>query len=393
GRRGADDKPWNALTPELASVTMPETKRMVLTELAALPEGQGLASGTGLPSLVARLGWVRPRRPRSRTEQVAWVVAEAAAVGVTGVDALSTYGRALVAGGDPAPVLAALLPDPVDHVLIQADLTAVAPGPLESEVARSLALLADIESRGTATVYRFSAGSVRRALDAGWTAAEVHAFLASVSRTPVPQPLSYLVDDAVRTFGRVRVGHAEAFVRSDDEAALAELVHHPKAAALGLRRIAPTVVVSTTPVDVLLPRLRELGVAPVVEGPDGVVRVGRPDVLRARTPKDRSGAPAEARHAVQVTAAVRSLRAGEAAAQARPAAAVSPSGALSALRDAVERRTSVVIAFTDNQGVVGERVVDPLAVEGGQLTARDHTADDVRTFAVHRITRVTPVSP
>ena len=53
---------------------------------------------------------------------------------------------------------------------------------------------------------------------------------------------------------------------------------------------------------------------------------------------------------------------------------------------------SVVIAFTDNQGVVGERVVDPIAVEGGQLTAHDRTADDVRTFAVHRISRVTPVA-
>jgi len=41
--------------------------------------------------------------------------------------------------------------------------------------------------------------------------------------------------------------------------------------------------------------------------------------------------------------------------------------------------------------VVGERVVDPISVEGGQLTAHDHTADDVRTFAVHRIQRVTPV--
>ena len=125
--------------------------------------------------------------------------------------------------------------------------------------------------------------------------------------------------------------------------------------------------------------------APVVEGPDGTVRVGRPDEVRARTPGSAGRAADEARHAAQVAAAVRSLRAGDAAARVRPAAAVSPAGALSALRDAIERRASVVIAFTDNQGVVGERTVDPISVEGGQLTARDHTADDVRTFAVHRI--------
>ena len=156
GGRAADDKPWNALTPELASVLMPETRAMTIAALAEVPPGQALASGTGLPSLVARLAWLRPRRPRSRADQVAWTVAEAAALGVTGLDALSPYARALVAGEDPEPVLAPLLPVPVDHVLIQADLTAVAPGPVESGIARSLQLLADVESRGAATVYRFT---------------------------------------------------------------------------------------------------------------------------------------------------------------------------------------------------------------------------------------------
>ena len=118
-------------------------------------------------------------------------------------------------------------------MLLQADLTAVAPGPLESQLARRLQLVADVESRGGATVYRFTPGSVRRALDTGWTAVELHEFLGSVSRTPVPQPLTYLVDDTARTFGSVRVGHAEAFLRADDETALTELLHHPKARVAG----------------------------------------------------------------------------------------------------------------------------------------------------------------
>ena len=62
-------------------------------------------------------------------------------------------------------------------MLLQADLTAVAPGPLEPDLARRLQVAADVESRGGATVYRFTAQSVRRALDLGWTAAELHAFV------------------------------------------------------------------------------------------------------------------------------------------------------------------------------------------------------------------------
>ncbi|HTW17129.1 MAG TPA: helicase C-terminal domain-containing protein [Nocardioides sp.] len=395
GQRDTAGKPWNALAPELTGLHQVESRRMALEALVTLPEGEVLATGTGTPSLVALVSWLRPRRPRSRADQLIWALSEASVLGLVGMGGPASYARALVAGDDPVPGLAALLPEPVDHVLLQADLTAVAPGPLESGLARTLALVADVESRGGATTYRFTPASVRRALDTGWTAAELHGFLASVSRTPVPQPLDYLVDDTARTYGTIRVGHAEAFLRADDETALTELLHHPKAESLGLRRLAPTVLISSTPIDVLLPRLRELGAAPVVEAPDGTVRVTRPDLLRARTPREhRRGAGASAARAAAVTTSVvTAIRAGDRAALSRPATeSLTPSGSLAALREAVESRATVLIGFVDNHGTATERIVDPLSVEGGQLTAHDHRSDDVRTFAVHRISTVRPVA-
>lgn len=384
----------NALAPDLSSVFAVEARRMALAELASVPVGSTLATGTGVASVVARVAWRRPRRPSLRDDLVAASLTEAAVLGLTGAGALSAAGRALV-GADRDAALAAItphLPHPVDHVLIQADLTAVAPGPLEAELARSLHLLADVESRGGATVYRFTAASVRRAFDAGWTAAEVHQFLASVSRTPVPQPLSFLVDDVSRTFGTVRIGHAEAFLRTDDEAALTELMHHPRAGSLGLRRLAPTVVVSTTPVDVLLPRLRELGAAPVVEGADGTVRVARRDLLRARRPRRRPTAADEVRRTAQVAAVVTAVRAGDRAASetGRPVVATTPSSALAVLREAIEAGASVLISYVDNDGATSQRIVAPRTLEGGRLTAHDARSDDVRLFAVHRITSVGP---
>ena len=288
GMRDVAGKAHTALSPENTSIFAVDTRRSALVEVAALPAGVVLASGTGPASLVERLAWLRPRRPRTRADQVAWALREATALGLVALGGVPAYARALLAGDDPAPLLTPLLPDPVDHVLLQADLTAVAPGPLEPDLARRLQVVADVESRGGATVYRFTAPSVRRALDVGWTAAELHAFVAGVSRTPVPQPLTYLIDDTARTYGTVRVGHAEAFIRADDESALTELLAQPQAASLGLRRIAPTVVISTVPLDVLLPRLRELGAAPAVEGPGRVAargptrRPARPDPEGAR---------------------------------------------------------------------------------------------------------------
>ena len=396
GGRDAAGKAWNALAPELSSGLTEEARRLALRVLVELPEGDVLATGTGIPSLVQRAEWLRPRRPAVFADLVTAALTEAAALGVTGAGALPESGR-LIAAGDPVAAATAIedhLPRPVDHVLLQADLTAVAPGPLETEVARRLHLLADVESRGGATVYRFSPLSVRRAFDAGWSTLEVRDFLTSVSQTPVPQPLEFLVDDVARTFGVVRVGHAESFLRADDEAALAALVHDPRARSLGLRLLAPTVVISTSPLDVLLPRLRELGAAPVVEAPDGTVRVSRPDLQRARKRRGRRPAGAvDARREAQVHAVVTAIRVGDRAQSSRPASAVgatTPSGALAALRDAIEAATTVVIGYVDNHGASGERVVDPRRLEGGRLSAFDHRSDDVRDFSVHRITTVRP---
>ena len=397
GTRDSAGKTWNALAPDLSSVFQAEARRMALAELAALPPGATLAAGTGSPGVVARVSWLRPRRPASRADMVVWSLAEAGTLGITGYDGISSAGRRLLEGDldAAAAALAPLLPEPVDHVLVQADLTAVAPGPLEPALSRTLHLLADVESRGGATVYRFRPASVRRAFDAGWSAAEVHEFLASVSRTPLPQPLTYLVDDVARTFGTLRVGHAEAFLRADDEGTLAELLHHPKAASLGLRRLAPTVLVSTVPVDVLLPRLREVGAAPVVEAADGTVRVARRDLQRARTPRHRRPPSLRAaKESATVAAVVTAVRAGDRATSARPHRAdgpTTPSDALAALRLAIEDQATVVIGYVDNHGASSDRLVDPVRVEGGQLTAHDHRSDDTRTFAVHRITTVRPV--
>lgn len=386
-------KGLNALAPELSSIYAAETRRMTLEVLAELPEGEVLAAGTGVPSVVDRLAWLRPRRPASRGELVAWSLDESAMLGATGLGAVPAYTRALLAGSDAAAALAPLLPEPVDHVLLQADLTAVAPGPLESSLAARLHAVADVDSRGGATVYRFTDDSVRRALDLGWTAAEVHDFVGSVSRTPVPQPLTYLVDDVARRFGTLRVGAVEAFLRSDDETALTELMHHPKASSLELRRLAPTVLVSTLPVDLLLPRLRDLGAAPVVEAADGSVHIARPDRQRARVPRTRPAGLSAAKAAAHLTAVVTAIRAGDKAAAARPsqAPASSPAEVLATLREAAQARRTVWIGYVDNAGSTVERVIDPVAVEGGQLRAFDHRTDDERVYAVHRITGVRAV--
>jgi hypothetical protein len=298
-----------------------------------------------------------------------------------------------------------LLPQPLDHVLLQADLTAVAPGPLESDLARELGLVADIESTGGATVFRFTDASIRRALDAGRSASDLHALLAARSRTPVPQPLSYLIDDVARRHGRIRIGLAGAYVRCDDDAVLSEVLADRRVESLRLRRLAPSVLVSPLAPERVAERLREVGYAPAAESPDGALLLRRPDSRRApaRARPLRRRPELAAPAGSVITLAVKAIRGGDRAVTAARGLVVggSTSGVLphsassetlSVLQDALTSGRAVWIGYLNAQGQATNRIVEPQRLAGGYLTAFDYRRDEPRTFAIHRITGVAELS-
>ncbi|KUN91350.1 helicase C-terminal domain-containing protein [Streptomyces caeruleatus] len=446
GGRDAKDRTLSALGPGLDRSAAPEVRHRVLTLLAGLPEG----TSPSPESVLARLRWERPLRGPQRDDDLRgrlaqWTLSEAEMLGVTGRGALSAHGRALLgvprpepaaqaeeqpAGpGDKLPVhhrptpppeplspaeqaaasataahlLAPLLPEPLDHVLLQADLTAVAPGPLRRPLADMLGVLADVESKGGATVYRFTPGSVRRALDAGRTASDLHAFLAEHSRTPVPQPLAYLIDDVARKHGHLRVGAASAYVRCDDDAVLNEILADKRAAGLRLRRLAPTVLATVADPAALLEGLRAMGFAPAAESAEGDVLISRADAHRTppRTAPEPVPDGPPTPDATLLAAAIRAIRAGDLASTTpRKPSATAPAvtggelprttsaETLATMQAAVLTGEALWIGYVNAEGAASQRVIAPVRVEGGFVTAYDHTADEVRTYPLHRITGV-----
>ena len=418
----------NCLTSDAGRSIAPTVRAEVLHLLAELPGG-GVVDQD---SLLARLDWTTPRRTGElRSLLVLATCSEAEALGVTGLGALAATGRVLLGLSAPRsaprgrlelplPELSAvaepLLPQPVTHVLLQADLTAIAPGPLESGRARRLALLADVESTGGAGVYRFSDATIRRGLDAGLSQDEILDFLRVLSSTGVPQPLEYLITDVARRHGGIRVGLATAYIRSDDGSALTAICADKRTAALRPVRLAPTVVAVTAPIEEVLATLRAAGFAPAAESPDGAVIVRRKDSRRA----PGVGFSLEAPHGPVppsgplVGAAVRALRAGEKAGgigngrqsmgSELPQLAVDDARStpvlksglprsttaetVAALRVAVHASMAIRIGYADTHGSSTERIVDPLQLVSGVLTAYDHRAAEVRTYAVTRITGV-----
>lgn len=377
----------NALSDEVERRGQPLLRDQVIAVLDSLPAG---CAPLDADAVVTAIDARAPRQASpQRSVQIRAILDELEILGFTGGGALADMGRAAARDATDAPEVARVaMPAPLDHVLLQADLTAIAPGPLLPDIARELRLMADVESTGGAIVHRFHASSVRRALDAGRDAAEILDFLARISRTPVPQPLTYLIEDSARRHGTVRVGIATAYIRCDDEAALAALLADPRAEDLGCVRVSPTVITVSGRIEDAIAILRDLGLHPVAETPDGTV--AHAPRRRARAPRRGAGAPVVRRDATPalVKAAVATLRAGQsersvAAATDDDGSALEPMPAtetMAVLRRAIASSLTVRLGYGE-----GEGLVDPMRLQAGMLTAVDRVTGEVRTFAVSRI--------
>ncbi len=391
GSRNPDGKPYAALSDSLYSTAAPLDRRLLLETLDDLPPGSG-ADG---PSASRAMVWRRPRwSARLQPEPVTDLLTEAHAVGVVGRGALSSPLRRMLAGEPDDAVIAAMakvLPAPIDHFLVQADLTVIVPGPLERALAEQLAAVATVESAGAAMVYRITEGSVRRALDTGKTAGDLHALFTKHSKTPVPQSLTYMIDDVARRHGQLRVGIASSFVRCEDGALLAQAVAAPATESVELRLLAPTVAVSHAPIADVLAALRAAGFAPAAEDSTGAIVDLRSRGSRVPVPGRRRGyrhnlAPTDQTLGA-IVAVLRKVAATPSGMRLDPAAAISE------LQYAAHHQESVVIGYVDPAGVATQRVVAPINIRGGQLTAYDPASGRVREFAIHRVTSVVSADP
>ncbi|QCO97097.1 hypothetical protein FCN77_04405 [Arthrobacter sp. 24S4-2] len=398
--RAAAGTTINALSAEAQRPDAPVVRKRILeilNELTLEAAGaDGKAPVLDAAAVLQRAEWTQPRMARRFSSLIRGVLAEAEMLGLVGSGALSQLGSAIAAErpDEALDILGEHLPAALNHVLLQADLTAVAPGYLAPELSEKLLMIADAEGQGPATIYRFSVASVRRALDAGHDAASLLGFLREHSATAVPQPLEYLVEDTAARHGRLRVGVASSFIQSDDEDALLELVQESSASGLGLVRIAPTVLISHAGPKETAQVLRTLGLSPAVEEPESaLVRLrrttavpgsGRPVYSAPRT------APPEADVDAQL-AILRSQKSLHGASSNGSHRAQAPTGeevtqlGLETLQKAIRLRQAVTMNVVDSQGNASRETVVPVSVTGGRVRVFDPARETERVLSIHRI--------
>ncbi|MFM8825281.1 MAG: helicase-associated domain-containing protein [Candidatus Nanopelagicus sp.] len=357
------------------------------TALKVLSENRQISPD--FKSIQEIIKWWNPKRANS--DFVEWFLREAEWLGITGQGGISTFGINLLSGAEDLGIESAL-PKPVDHILIQADNSAVAPGPLLPELAAEMGTIADIESRGGATVYRFSESSIRRGLDHGKTGDQIKSFLIKTSKTPMPQPLEYLISDVAKRHGKLRVGSAHTYIRCEDEGLVQQILHDKKCEHLRFRKIAPQVLVTDFELLEVIGELREYGYLPAAENASGVL-LSQPNLRRSKSrPKppriiSEFSAPQDA----IVIAAVKSIRTGERSRKVEPIIpGTSSNETLALINQYIAEGKKLMISYADNNGGVSNRIIDPISISLGTLTAKDEASGELVQFRIPRINGVAP---
>ncbi len=202
---------------------------------------------------------------------VDWTVAEAELLGLVSGDAPTPLLRAIESRDEVQldRAAATALTDDQDGFVLQSDLTAVAFGPLRPAVGRSLAEMTERSAaigEGQAPTFRFTEPSVRAAFDRGWDGDSITAFLNEHALSGIPQPLEYLLADVARRYGSIRVMPAQSIIIGADEIVAVEVAANRRAAKLGLRLVAPTVLTSPLDPVTVTEGLREIGLFPTLDG-------------------------------------------------------------------------------------------------------------------------------
>ena len=167
--------------------------------------------------------------------------------------------------GDPSALteMVGHLPAIQGRIILQADGSIIAPGPLATKVEASLRRVAETESIGLASTYRLTPLSITHGLELGETVSGIREMLAGLSALSLPQPIEYLLTDVEKRFGRLLIGPGNlewrSQISSEDTVLLTEISTDTRLKPFSLHRQAPELLACRFEPSVVYFGLRECG--------------------------------------------------------------------------------------------------------------------------------------
>jgi hypothetical protein len=380
------DSRWALTTRATEWVTFGATKRWQLlagTWLELLGPGSAAELSVELKN-GSQLEWaVKNCFPLERFDAASrfgHVIRYAELLGLAVAETVSSWTPLLLAGNlaGAATEIEGALPTTQSRIIIQGDLSVIAPGPLSTDDERELRAFVDIEQAGLASRYRLSALSVSFGMESGITVEQMRATLKRLSGIELPQPVDYLLNDAVKRFGRIRVVEDQrsggCFVMSKDSTLLTELVNDSRLKPYNLIRIDSEALSSRFARDILYFGLREVG--------------------HTAIRSDKSGAPISPLKVV--TAAARVAESGDwAATVARLrhsdqtiSSSADDEAVMRQIMLAIKSKAKIQVTYLGQNDVEQVLILEPNGVANGRMRARDRKADIERTIPIANISAV-----
>jgi hypothetical protein len=381
---------WRDLTTAWFS-RLPGDIQQLLAERANAVWGDGLRS---------YIDWLYPVGGEWMDERVTAYTRDAELLGITAGQSPSGPGALLLADRptEAEDAIRPLLPQEVDTVYLQHDLTVVAPGPLEPAIDERIRVLADVEHRGLATTYRISAATVNRALTAGETAESLREFLSSIASTPVPQPLDYLITEGAARYGLIRVGHldgehlepddpahgARSYLRSNEVDLLRTIAVDQSLSSLSLVRVSDDRLVSRFERDLVFWSLSDARYPVAAEGDEGdILALRRHKVARA----DRNS------FADPLADLVARLAHDAEDTPDDGDDATSQAWLTKQIESAAKLKTGLIVSIRMPGGEIVDYELEPTSVAGGRMRARDKRSEIERTLPLSSVTAVRSLPP
>ncbi|MEJ3403822.1 helicase-associated domain-containing protein [Rathayibacter sp. YIM 133350] len=381
GRSGADWLVADAGSTWLASSTADRWLILVSAWHAALPRDvQDILAAARVPwnGLRAFVRWLYPAAVETLEARIDEFGEDAEYLGIVAGGTPGAAGSLVLLGRleQARAELAGNLPAEVEKVYLQHDLTIVAPGPLTPAIDARLRTLADVESRELASSYRVNASSIGRALAAGEDAASLTSFLTEISLSGMPQPLRYLIEETAARYGRVRVSAipsdpGRTQVRSDDAGLLSQIVVDKSLSALSLVAAGPGRLISRFEPKIVFWALSDGRYPVVAEDAAGtIVHLERRRLARQSAPERTDPYPD---FVARLRAADEEL--GE----------TGQAWLTRQIEVAIRERRALTVSVRMPGGAISDYLLEPTAVAGGRMRARDRRADMERTLPLSAI--------
>ena len=310
--------------------------------------------------------------------QITRLVSFAELIGLSSSNFMSSWFRPLLEGNTSKSIklLSENLPATQNRIIIQADLTIIAVGPLPTDKELELRRFVETERIGVASTYRINSLSVTYGLETGLTETDIRSLLMELSGVALPQPVDYLIREAATRFGRLVLRETPngTLIQSNEQILLTQILNDSALKTLGITKTSETTLESRFEVEIVYYLLRESKYAAI-----------RKDSKDQVVSSWLAAGSKEASH-VQTSSVLEDIQKWREH-DKRLSEAPEGQDLVRQIEMAIKTKAAIRVSLQMN-GTAREFLIEPTGLANGRLRGKDRQADCERVLPLARITGV-----